>query len=149
MKNNLVRHEEICRGSTAAVLSEFEPSDVAALEVLRATGIDVLEAALVAKEALVAGRGRVKRARECISAGAEALRAREKTVTFERAVEAALEERSDRRKRTVMDFRYICKRLMKRCKGLAKRRVRSITPQECAGYLRERSVHRGSGTRHG
>ena len=136
MKNNLVRHEEICRGS-AEVLSGFAPSDAAALEILRATGCDVLEAALVAKEALVAGRGRVKRARECISAGAEALRAREKTVTFERAVEAALEERRDRRKRTVVDFRYIARRLMKRCKELAKRRVRSITPQECAGYLRQ------------
>ena len=136
MKNNLVRHEEICRGSAEA-LSGVAPSDTAALEILRATGCDVLEAALVAKEALVAGRGRVKRARECISAGAEALRAREKTVTFERAVEAALEERRDRRKRTVVDFRYIARRLMKRCKELAKRRVRSITPQECAGYLRQ------------
>ncbi|MBR5194667.1 MAG: tyrosine-type recombinase/integrase [Akkermansia sp.] len=26
---------------------------------------------------------------------------------------------------------------MKRCKGLAKRRVRSITPQECAGYIEQ------------
>ena len=39
------------------MLSEFEPSDVAALEVLRATGIDVLEAALVAKTALEAVQG--------------------------------------------------------------------------------------------
>ena len=109
----------------------------AAIEVLRQTGVNVLEAALVAKEALVAGRGRVTRARECISAGAETLRAREKTVTFATAVEAALEERQDRRKRTLTDFRYITARLMKRCKGLAKRRVRSITSQECAGYLRE------------
>ena len=110
---------------------------MAAIEVLRSTGVDVLEAALVAKEALRAGRGRVKRARECIEAGEEALKTREKTVTFERAVWEALEERKDRRNRTQTDFRYITKRFLKKCKGLAKRRVRSITPEECAGYLRE------------
>ena len=37
--------------------------EIAALEILRSTGVDVLEAALVAKEALRAGRGRVRRAR--------------------------------------------------------------------------------------
>ena len=107
------------------------------MEILRSTGVDVLEAALVAKEALEAGRGRVKRARKCVELGAEELRRREKTVTFERAVEEALEARKDKRKRTVCDFRYITKRLMKLCKGIAKRRMRSITPQECAEYLRK------------
>ena len=49
----------------------------------------------------------------------------------------ALTARKDRRKRTLSDFRYITKRFMKSCKGLAKRRMRSITSQECAAYLRE------------
>ena len=62
----------------------------AALEVLRATGIDVREAALVAKEALECGRGRVRRARECVQLGAEEMRKREKTVTVRKAVEMAL-----------------------------------------------------------
>ena len=112
-------------------------AEVAALEVLRETGVDILEAAFVAKLALEEGHGRVKRALECIMTGAEALREREKTVTFERAVLEALEERKDRRPRTLSDFLYIVRRLMKRCKGLAKRRMRSITPEECAAYLRE------------
>ena len=111
--------------------------ELAAIEVLRQTGVNVVEAALVAKTALEAGRGRVKRAVECITTGAETLRSREKTVTFEHAVLEALEERKDRRKRTLTDFRYITKRFMKRCKGLAKRRVRSINPLECAEYLRQ------------
>ena len=136
MKKDQVKHEEMCGGSAGALLG-VAPSDFAALEILRATGIDVLEAALVAREAVRVGHGRVKRAYECISAGEDALHARERTVTFERAVQEALEERKDRRKRTLIDFRYIARRLMKRCKGLAMRRVRSITPQECAGYLRE------------
>ena len=121
----------------AVTRSAVTSAEYAALEVLRGTGIDVLEAALIAKSALEAGRGRVKRTLECISAGAKTLIMREKTVTFERAVLVALEERKDRRKRTLTDFRYIAKRLMKRCKGLARKRMRSITPQECAEYLRQ------------
>ena len=109
--------------------------DRAALEVLRSTGINILEAAILAKEALRAGHGKIRRARKCLAAGAEALRQHEQTVSFEKAVEAALEARRDRRTRTVYDFRYFTRRFMKRCPGLAARRVRSITPQECAGYI--------------
>ena len=112
-------------------------ADNAALEILRSTGADVLEAALVAKAAMEAARGKVKRARKCIVAGAEALRLQEKTVTFEEAVAAALEARKDRRTRTVYDFRYFTRRFMKRCPGLAKRRVRAMTSQECAGYIEQ------------
>lgn len=117
-----------------------EPSkneELAAIEVLRQTGVNVVEAALIAKTALEAGRGRVKRAMQCITTGVETLHSREKTVTFERAVLEALEVRKDRRKRTLTDFRYMTKRFMKKCKGLAKRRVRSITSLECAEYLRQ------------
>jgi len=109
----------------------------AALEVLRRLKAGALEAALVAKEALEAGRGRAKRAKACIRLGAKELKKREKTVCFGTAVEAALEARKDRRKRTQQDFRYICRRLMKRCGGLAKRRVRGIAPQECERWLHE------------
>lgn len=35
------------------------------------------------------------------------------------------------------DFRYFTRRFMKRCKGLSARRVRSITPQECSGYIEQ------------
>ena len=107
----------------------------AALQVLRGTNVGVLEAALVAKEALGASRGRVSRAKKCIRLGKDALRQREKTVSFETAVAEALEARKDRRARTLSDFRYICRRLMKRCPGLAQRRLRSLSPQECAEYL--------------
>ena len=109
--------------------------DTAALAVLRSTGINILEAAILAREALEAGRGRVRRARKCLAAGTEALRQQERTVSFEQAVAAALEARKDRRTRTLYDFRYFTRRFMKRCAGLARRRVRSITPQECAEYI--------------
>ena len=112
-------------------------TELAAVEVLRQTGVDVLEAALVAKRALEAGRGRVKRAMACIAAGEEELRRREKTVTFARAVEEAWEARKNRRTRTLCDFRNITKRFMRRCKGLATRRVRSISAEECKEYIKQ------------
>ena len=109
----------------------------AALAILNATGVPVLEAAILAKEALAANRSSIRRARRCLAAGTEALRRQEKTASFEQAVAAALEARKDRRTRTVYDFRYFTRRFMKRCKGLAARRVQSITPQECAGYIEQ------------
>ncbi len=115
----------------------IEDREMAALEVLRSTGIDVLEAALVAKEALECGRGRVKRARECVRLGAEEMRKRERTVAFAKAVETALEDRKRKgpRARSIVDFRYLCKRMMKMNPGLAERRVRSITSEDCQRYL--------------
>ena len=111
--------------------------EYAALQVLRSTGVNILEAAIIAREALRVGRGKAQRARACIEAGAEELRKREQTVTFARAVEEALEARNHRRKRTLMDFRYICRRLLKRCKELAKMRMRSMTPKDCAACLHQ------------
>ena len=123
---------------------DMKQKELAAIAVLQSTGVDILEAALIAKSALEAGGARaceatalraLKRSKRIITLGAEALRQQERTVTFEKAVEAALEARKDQRTRTVYDFRYFTRRFMKRCKGLAARRVRSITPQECAGYI--------------
>lgn len=108
----------------------------AALAVLRSTGIDVLEAALVAKEVLAAAGGRVRRARQCLQLGRVQLRLQEHTVTFRKATETALEARSGRRPRTVIDFRYICKRLMDKNKELTERRVRAITAADCERYLK-------------
>ena len=115
----------------------IEDREMAALEVLKSTGVDVLEAALVAKEALQCGRGRVRRARECVRLGAEEMRKREKTVTFAKAVETALEDRKRKglRARSIVDFRYFCKRMVKMNPGLAERRVRSITSDDCWRYL--------------
>ena len=63
------------------------------------------------------------------------MKKQEKTSTFAKAVEAALNARGHRRTRTIYDFRYFTRRFMKRCPGLAKRRVRAITPQECTRYI--------------
>lgn len=109
--------------------------EYAALIILRNTGIGVMGAALIAKEALEKGRGRVRRARKCLQLGEEELKRQEKTVTFRTAVQAALEARQGRRPRTLIDFRYFTRRIMKLCPGLAERRVRCIRPEECKYWL--------------
>lgn len=109
----------------------------AALVLLRSTGVPVLEAAQVACEALKVGRGKVKRTLRCLAEGAKTLKQQERTVCFAKAVEIALKVRAGKRARTVWDFRYFTRRFMKRCPGLARRRVRAMTPTECAEYIEQ------------
>ena len=110
---------------------------MAALVLLKRSGVPALEAAQVACAAIKSGKGRAKRALRCIAAGAEELKKQERTVSFEKAVAFALEARKERRTRTVYDFRYFTRRFMKRCPGLARRRVRAISAQECAQYIEQ------------
>ena len=114
---------------------ELTREEMAALAVLKSAGENMMEVAIIAKEAMEAGRGKLKRARKCIAAGVEELKKQERTVSFEKAVAAALEARRERRTRTVYDFRYFTRRFMKRCPGLARRKVRAISAQECARYI--------------
>lgn len=114
---------------------ELSEEEYAALMILRNTGVNTLEAALVAREALSKGRGRVKRAYKCLALGEQELLRQKRTVTFRRAVDEALHARTDRRKRTLTDFRYISRRLMSRCPGLAERRVRHLSADFCAQCL--------------
>lgn len=115
--------------------NEHARQEQAALGILQSTGVSLIEAALIAKTALEAGRGQLKRTQRCIAVGKETLRCQEQTVSFATAVTAALEARKDKRTRTQNDFRYIARRFMKRCPGLASRRIRSITPHECNIYI--------------
>lgn len=106
----------------------------AALELLKETGLSVLEAALIARELLDAtgSRGnKYKRAREIIRLGAEALRVKMMTVSFRKAAEEAIAARSDRRKRTQEDFRYMVRRLLRYNPGMGRRPVRMMTAKEC------------------
>ena len=70
-------------------------TEQAALAILKSTGVSLIDAALIAKEALQEGRGRIKRARQCITVGAEMIKQQEKTVSFEQAVTAALDARKE------------------------------------------------------
>ena len=114
---------------------ELSEEEMAALVLLKRSGVPALDAAQVACAAIKSGKGRTKRALRCIAAGVAELKKQERTVSFEKAVAAALEARRERRVRTVYDFRYFTRRFMKRCPGLARRKVRAISAQECAQYI--------------
>lgn len=78
----------------------------------------------------------------------EALADREKSVSFSQAVRASLEARKHRRPRTLQEIRYMAARMMKKCPELARKQVRSITPEDCGRYLRKsfptpRQRHKG------
>ena len=109
----------------------------AMVTLVREMGVEMSEVVQFISLARRIGRGRLKRAEQCLMAGEEELRRREKTVTFKRAVEAALEERKGRRARTLSDLRYIARRLMRRCRGLSKRRVRGIRSDECREWIEQ------------
>ena len=93
-------------------MNTYTSEEVAALEILRGTGVNIVEAALVARSALEAGRYKVKRAMKCVALGAEELKRQEKTVSFEKAVAEALAARKERRARTLSDYRYVTRRFM-------------------------------------
>lgn len=111
--------------------------EYAAVVILRETGVGVLDAAILVRDTLQQVHGGIKRARKCLHLGKQELRRQSRTISFSRAADEALAARKGRRRRTRSDFRYICRRLMKRCPGLAGRRVRSIRPEECRNWLEQ------------
>lgn len=120
-----------------SMLYSISEKEYAAIIMIRESGIGAIDAALLAREALAAGRGRLSRARRCLALGALELRNEERTVSFRHAVEEALAARLHRRPRTLVDFRYFCRRLMRCCKGLASRRVRGIKADECRKWIEQ------------
>ena len=114
---------------------EITEEERAALEILRQTRVGAVSAAIVAREVLSKCRGSETRAKECIALGVKALRTQEETVSFGRAVKEAIKAREYLRERTLKDFRYITKRLMRRCSELENKRVRSLSALDCARYL--------------
>lgn len=117
------------------MLYAITDEEYAAVIILREAKIGIIEAAILAREVSAAGRGTVRRARRCLMLGEQELRKSEQTVSFKRAVEEALSARQQRRSRTLVDFRYFCRRMMKRCPELCRRRVRGIKPDECRAWI--------------
>ena len=142
-----------CKDAARLVLEMSE--ELAALELLKSTGVDVLEAAQVACAAVRAARLRQKgnlsvyaeaRASETpalgviqccmqmIELGAKELEKQEHTVSFETAVWASVEARAGRRATTRRDLRHYARRLL-RVEGIAERPLRAISTLECRELL--------------
>lgn len=118
-------------------MNTTQDEERAALTILKATDVPLMDAALLTAEILRLCRGNLNRARLCLQLGAEEWKRRQRTVTFRHAVRMALEERHNRRIRTLRDFRYYTRRLMKRNPGLASRRVRGLSTQDCRRCLQK------------
>ena len=114
--------------------------ELAALELLRSTGIGLLEAAQVACAALRTNGGDLVRALQCIELGAEALAARERTCTLAEAGWASIEARSDCRKTTLRDLRYYLRRILK-LNGVGELPLRAMTTAQCRDILQRAFGH--------
>lgn len=72
--------------------------------------------------------------RRVIRAGVEAVRAEERTVSFEQAAWASVAARAGRRAATLRDLRHFVRRML-RVKGVASRPLRAISARECRELL--------------
>lgn len=121
--------------------NEITEQEAAALLILRQTGMDIVEVAMIARDALLwtKGRGnRLKRVQKCLIAGNRVLQEEERSVTLQTAIKTALEERSSLSLRTRRDFRYLMKRLLKFNPEGVRRIVSGMTPEQC-GEMIERA----------
>lgn len=88
-------------------------------------------------------RRSVRRVRQSLLLGSQQLKSQESSVCFQRAVDFAIESRRGLRKRTIWDFRYICRRLMLSNPRLSQRSVSALSTKDCEVMLRNAasSVH--------
>ncbi len=110
--------------------------ELAALELLRSTGIGVLDAAQVACAAVRSSGGGVERTMQCIRLGAEEQGRQEHTVSFEVAAWASVEARAGRRETTRRDLRHFVWRML-RVQGAGKLSLRGMTTDDCRRVLGE------------
>ena len=133
MKKNRNTHTRIApRGPQGGFSVTRE--ELAALELLKSTGVPILEAAQVACAAVRAAEGRVDKALSSIQLGAEELKKREHTVTLSVAAWASVEARKDLRPTTRRDLRHFVRRLL-RVEGAADMPLRSMSTADCKRIL--------------
>lgn len=105
-----------------------------ALQILRQTGINIVEAAIVAQEALLWAKGRGNkhlRVRKCLMLGSEQLLKKEKSVTLDIGIKTALQERQHLRSRTRRELKYVLNRLLEHNPGLKRRHMRRFSASLC------------------
>ena len=102
---------------------------------MRSIKVQAHEVMHFVQEGLKRGGGKLQRAERCLELGEQEMKRNRRTVSFAQAVEAAAEEKKERRARTQSDFRQAMRRLMRECPQVKLRRVRSIRSEECAAWL--------------
>ena len=104
---------------------------------LRSLGLQATDIVHFVQEGLKRGHGKLSCAERCLELGEAEIQRNRRTVSFARAVQAAVAERKERRTRTQRDFRYLTRKFITSCPGLARRRIRSIYSEECAEWIRK------------
>lgn len=118
--------------------------ELAALTLLRSSGVGVLAAAQVAGaviarmscRAVPAVGNLLTQCLQVVDEGMHAIAMREKTVPFEEAVRLSLEARAGRRPTTVRDLRHFTARML-RVEGVSQRPVRAMQTDECRELLQQ------------
>ncbi len=115
--------------------------EIAALELLKSTGVPIIEAAQVACTTVKIAKlrdtpehGIAERAQQVLYAGLKMLEQQEHTVTLQEAAWASLEARKGLRPTTKRDLRHFVRRIL-RVKELANKHLRSFTTADCKRIL--------------
>lgn len=115
--------------------------EIAALELLKSTGVPIVEAAQVAcatvqvaKRREASGHGITERAQQVLYAGLKMLEQQEHTVTLQEAAWASVEARKRLRPTTRRDLRHFVRRIL-RVEELANKHLRSFTTADCKKIL--------------
>ncbi len=123
-------------------------AEFAALELLRSTGMDILDAAQVACALARAGRGDLEQCLRVIEAGTKALEQQERTASFERVAWESVEARAGRRPTTTRDLRYYVRKMLK-VEGMAQLPLRAMTTAQCRMILDKAFGHSAHSYRKG
>lgn len=152
-------HRELTKNGPRGGEASGRRRELAALELLRSTGIDVLEAAQVAcavvarlrRKGYLSGCGEacacetqalgaLEQSSHIIDLGIAALEQRENTCTLAEAGWASIEARRDCRKTTLRDLRYNFRRIL-RVEGAADMPLRAMTTSQCRRILQAAFGH--------
>lgn len=116
-------------------------ADTIAEELLKGTGLSVIDLARLALETIEElGRLGLKRLREVMRAGVQAVKDTERTVRFRKAAELSIAERRDLRPTSQRDIRHYVRRFLKD-ERFAARPLRAISVRECRELLQREFGH--------
>ena len=133
MKKNRISHTLL---APLPPLSGFSVTreELAALELLKSTGLPLLEAAQVVCAVMRIADGSMDKLLRTIQLGADELKKREHTVSLSVAAWASVEARKDLRPTTRRDLRHFVRRIL-RVEGVADMPLRSMSTADCKRIL--------------
>ncbi len=148
----MTTHKKLTQKGLHAGVKSGRRREQAALELLRSTGVDILEAAQVAcavvarlrRKGYLSGEGEalgvLEQCSHILDLGIEAQDQRERTCTLAEAGWASIEARRDCRRTTLRDLRYNLRRILK-VEGAADMPLRAMTTSQCRRILQAAFGH--------